>query len=143
MKTKLSYLVLFTLFICCKSDEVMPDCSTVFCVAPYVAINLVDNTTLENFVIQNNIPKESILIYDSSQNQLDFSIFETTGILHINKKKLQDTIEIKITSELIATISYNTSNPRTNGCCDFGELQDVIIENKTFKIDKNVITIYL
>ncbi len=94
-------------------------------------------------LVQNNIPKESILIYDSSQNQLDFSIFETTGILHINKKKLQDTIEIKITSELIATISYNTSNPRTNGCCDFGELQDVIIENKTFKIDKNVITIYL
>lgn len=143
MIKKLGYFVIFTLFICCKTDDAAPDCSTYLCITPNVLINLVDNTSEENIIIKNNITKESITIEDALGNPVEFSIFETNGFLFVNKPNTKGVLKININSELTASISYNTSKPKTNECCDFGALKEVAVENKIFNVEDNTITIYL
>ncbi|WNH10153.1 hypothetical protein [Thalassobellus suaedae] len=143
MTKKLAYLLLLTLFVNCKSDENIPDCSTVLCAAPMVVINLVDDTSKENYIIQNNIKEENIEIRDALENPVEFTINEANGLLFVIKHNTEDALEIQIDSEIIATISYNTSAPKTNECCDYGDLINVSIDNKAFKVEDNIITIPL
>lgn len=142
MKKKLISLSIIGLFISCKSDNII-DCSTVLCAAPMIVINLVDDNSQENIIIQNNISNESIAITDISQNTVEFSINENSGLLYAEKQTTEGSFELQIDSEIIANISFNTSTPNTNECCDYGELKNVFVENKTFKVEDNVIIIYL
>ena len=121
----------------------MPDCAAVLCEAPMVIVNLIDDITKENIIIKNNTTKESIIIQNTSQNLVEFRINETNGYLYANRNNSEDTFEIKIDSKPTATISYKTAHPKTNECCDFGELVDVAVDNKSFEIEGNKITIYL
>lgn len=143
MIKKLAYFVIITLCICCKADDDgLPDCSTVSCAAPFILIDLVDNTTNENIILQDNITDATIIIRDASENQFEFTIIKATGLLYIEKKSTSDFLEILIDSEIIASVSYNTSTPNTNECCDFGDLIDVEVNDKTFKVEENTVTIY-
>ncbi|MDG1730433.1 MAG: hypothetical protein P8K68_01230 [Algibacter sp.] len=143
MIKKSTYLLLVILFIACKSDDGVPDCSTVLCVAPYLNINLVDNSTDENLILQDNITKENILINNTSENQVEFSIINSNGFLYVEKQNPTDTLEIQINSEIVAMVSYKTTAPQTDECCDFGNLIDVEVNDKTFEVDDNTVTIYL
>ncbi len=143
MIKKLAYFAMITLFICCKSDNDTPDCSAVTCIVPHFMINMINDTTKENFIIQNSLSEGNITIQDASENQIKFSIIESNGFLFIEKKNQSGALEIFINSEIVANVSYNTSLPKTNECCDFGDLMNVIVEGKTFEVENNLITIYL
>lgn len=143
MIKKGSYFVFFMLLIGCKTDDATPDCAAVLCVTPNVLINFVDDATEENYIIKNSITKERITIEDDLGNPVEFSILENNGFLFVNKQKTKGVFKIYFDTELTASISYNTSKPNTNVCCDFGNLKDVVIANKNFTVKDGVITIYL
>ncbi|WP_396601248.1 hypothetical protein [Algibacter sp. R77976] len=144
MIKKLAYFIILTVCICCKAeDDGLPDCSTVSCATPFILIDLVDNTTNENIILQDNISDTAIIIRDASENTFDFTTIKASGLLYIEKKSTSDFLEILIDSEIITSLSYNTSAPNTNECCDFGNLIDVQINGNTFKVEDNTVTIYL
>lgn len=143
MKKTLTYLLILTLFISCKSDDGIPDCSAVLCEAPTVILNLVATDTDENIISQDNIIKENITIKNTLEKDVGFFINETSGLLYVEKQNLTDTLEIQIDSEIVATIAYDTTKPQTNACCDFGTLKNVDIEGLSYVVENNLITIYL
>ena len=143
MKKTLTYLLILTFFISCKTDDSIPDCSAVLCAAPVITINLIDATTNENIIIQDNISVESIIIKNNLENEVEFHIFETNSTLYVQRQNLIDTLEIQIDSEIVATISYNTSEPKTDECCDFGIITNVTVEGLSYDVENNLITIYL
>ena len=143
MIKKLVYLVIIiTLCIHCKTDDGLPDCSTVSCAAPFILVDLVDSTINQNIILQDAITEAAIMIRDPSGNAFQFTIINSSGLLYIEKKGPSDFLEILINSEIIAGVSYNTSTPNTNECCDFGDLIDVQVNDKTFKVEENTVTIY-
>ncbi len=137
------YLTIITLFISCETNNQAPDCSAVLCTAPHVLINLIDKTTEENYILKNNINKESILIHDTSHDDVEFSIDDMKGWLFVDKQNNKDTFEIYINSEIITKVSFESTNPKTNECCDFGVLKNVLVEDKEFEVEENLISIYL
>lgn len=144
MINRLTYFIIITLCVCCKTeDDGLPDCSTVSCVTPFILTDLVDNTTKENIILQDNISDTAIVILDASENPFEFTIIKTTGLLYIEKKSASDFLEIRIDSQITTSLSYNTSTPNTNECCDFGDLIDVQVNNNTFKVEDNTVTVYL
>ena len=143
MLKKISYLVLITLFISCNSSDDKPDCSAVLCAEPSILINLIDTETNKNMVSQNSISKENILIQNETETLLEFNIIESTGVLYIAKSTSAGTLEIKINAETAAIISYDTTTPETDECCDYGTLTNIEVTDKTFDLDNNTISIYL
>lgn len=143
MKQTLTYLLIVFLCFSCKIDDATPDCSAVLCEEPNLTINLIDSETYINVILQDNIEAESIVIKNASENVMPFSISESNGILYIAKRNTSDTLEIQINSEIVATISYDTTAPKTNECCDFGILTDVDIEGLSYVVENNLITIYI
>ncbi|GAA4974619.1 hypothetical protein [Algibacter aquimarinus] len=144
MIKKLAYLFLIiTLCINCKTDDGLPDCSTVSCAAPFFLVDLVDSTTNENIILQDNITEAAIMLRDASGNPFQFTIINSSGFLYIEKKGPSDFLEILIDSELVTSISYNTSKPNVKECCDFGSLIDVEVTDKTFIVEDNTVTISL
>ncbi len=144
MIKKLAYfLVIIALCIHCKADDGLPDCSTVLCAAPFFLVDLVDNTTNENIILQDNISEAAIMIRDTSGNLFQFTIINSSGLLYIEKKGSSDFLEILIDSEIVTSLSFNTSKPNTKECCDFGNLIDVQVNDKTFNVEDNTVTISL
>ena len=143
MIKQFAYLALVSLFISCNSDDNQPDCSAVSCMEPTIIINLLDSATNENIIINNNIPEDAIIINDTSETPLNFYLSEPNGLLLISKRDAIATLDIRLNNEVISNISYKTSAPNTDACCDFGSLTDVIITEHTFDIENNTITIYL
>ncbi|WP_298345636.1 hypothetical protein [uncultured Algibacter sp.] len=144
MIKQLAYLVLIiTLCTNCKTDDSLPDCSTISCAAPFFLLDLVDSTTNENIILQDNITEAAIMLKDASGNPFQFTIINSSGLLYIEKKGPSDFLEIRIDSELVTSLSYNTSKPNTNECCDFGNLIDVEVTDKTFSVEDNTVTISL
>jgi hypothetical protein len=143
MIKKIIYLTIITLFVCCKTNDDVPDCSAVLCISPNVQLNLIDNTTKENIILKNNIIKENILIKNVADNVIEFILNETNGLLIVNKQNKKDTFKISINSEIITSLSFETTNPKTDVCCDYGILKNVLVEDKVFEVSDNLITIYL
>lgn len=127
---------------CNNSDDKL-DCSTVLCVQPSILINLMDSETNENLVLQNNISLEDILIQNETATEEEFSILESNGFLSIPKSSLTGSLNININSTHVAVVNYDTSIPKTETCCDSGNLIDVSVTNKTFELDNNTVTIFL
>lgn len=142
MIKKIIYLAVITLFISCETNNAVPDCSAVLCSMPYVAINLVDKSTDSNYILQNSFNEENILIHNATNN-IEFHLEKTNGWLFVYKKNKEDSFEIQINSEIITTISFETTDPNKNVCCDFGVLKDVLVTGKEFVVEENLITIYL
>ncbi len=136
---KIIYLLVFAIILSCDENQV--DCSTVNCQAPQIIVNLIDNDSKENFILLNMLDKENISVQNSSEVEIGFLIEENTGLLIIEKSNTSDTIEIQIAPDISLIISYDTSTPKTDACCDFGELKDVQIQNNTFNVSKNTIII--
>ncbi|MGB5419485.1 hypothetical protein [Algibacter sp.] len=143
MKKTLTYLLILIFIISCKTDDGVPDCSAVLCAAPAITINLIDDTTNENIIIQDNISEESIVIKNNLENEVEFHIFESNSMLYVNRQNQTDTLEIQIDSEIVATISYDTAKPQTEECCDIGILKNVTVEGLYHVVENNLITIYL
>ncbi|WP_282122297.1 hypothetical protein [Algibacter mikhailovii] len=143
MIKRLLFFVIIIVLSCCESNDGTPDCSTVLCAAPSVLVHLIDNTTKENIILQNNIALEQIIVRDGAKKNNDFTIIEESGLLIIMKKDLKGSIEIEIDSNVITQFSYNTSAPKSNACCDFGELIDVVITSNNYNLEGNTITIFL
>ena len=143
MMRKLIYLAIITVFIACKIDDGAPDCSAISCAAPVVIVNFIDEATNENYILKNNITKADIQIQNGVNNQPDLIFDETTGILFISRISNGDSLQIDINNNVSTNISYTVGNPKTNGCCDFGTLENVMVENKTFQVDNDTITVYL
>jgi hypothetical protein len=93
--------------------------------------------------LQDNITEAAIMLKDASGNPFQFTIINSSGLLYIEKKGPSDFLEIRIDSELVTSLSYNTSKPNTNECCDFGNLIDVEVTDKTFSVEDNTVTISL
>ena len=142
MIKQLAYLTLITLFVSCNSNDDNPDCSAVLCAEPTIIINLIDSATNENIIIQNNISEDDIIISDTSETPLNLYISKSNGFLFISKRDEIAALDIELNSEVITSISYKTSAPSTNTCCDFGSLTDVIITENTYNIENNTITLY-
>lgn len=143
MMKKLIYLAIITVFISCKTDDGIPDCSTVSCAAPVIVINFIDAASNENYIIKNNISKADIQIQNGANTQIELIFDETTGVLFLSRISNGDTLNIILDSDTTTTIAYTVGNPETNGCCDFGSLENVTVENKTFEVDNDTITVYL
>ncbi len=144
MIKKLAYLVIIiTLCTNCKTDDGLPDCSNISCAAPFFLVDLVDSTTNENIILQDSISEEAIMLSDASGNPFQFTIINSSGFLYIEKKGPSDFLEIRIDSEIITSISYNTSTPNANKCCDFGNLIDVEVTDNTFSVEDNTLTVSL
>lgn len=143
MIKKLAYLIIITLCICCKSDDDAPDCSLIDCITLDIVINLIDDVTKENIIIQNSFKEEDIIIRDASNNLKTFIINQEQGLLIINKDNRNASLEIVINSEVVTNFSYDISDPKTNECCDFGELTYVLPDNQKFELDNRILTIYL
>lgn len=142
IKRLLSFIIIIVLS-CSESSNDSPDCSAVLCAAPSIFTNLIDNSTKENIIIQNNLTEENIVVRDASKQNIEYAIIEETGLLIISKKDLKGSIEIEIDSKIITEFSYDTSAPKTNNCCDFGELTEIIVTDKPFNLESNTITIFL
>lgn len=138
---KLIYLFAFTILLSCNENEV--DCSAVTCLEARIIVNLIDDASKESFILLNMLDKENISIQNSDNVSLDFNIDEDTGILIIQKPNNSDTITISIEPDTNLMISYDTSAPKTDNCCDFGVLTNVQIDNETFEIIEGVITLYI
>ncbi|MBU3821480.1 hypothetical protein KO566_05360 [Flavobacteriaceae bacterium XHP0103] len=136
------YLTTITLFLSCESNNTI-DCSAVSCLAAHVSVNLINKTTNENFVLENNITKESIVIRNTENNELEFDIIESNGLLYILKKNVTDTYEISLNSEVISIFSFETTPRDQTKCCGFGKLKNVSVEEHEFEVEDNLITIYL
>ena len=137
------YLILIVLFFSCENNNDAPDCSAVLCEASHVSVNLITKTTNENFVLENDITKESIVIRNAENNALEFDIIESNGLLYILKQNVTDTYEISINAEVIATFSFETTPRDQTKCCDFGKLKNVSVGEHEFEVEENLITIYL
>ncbi|SEQ48764.1 hypothetical protein SAMN05421824_1783 [Hyunsoonleella jejuensis] len=138
---KLIYILVFTFLLSCDKNEV--DCSAVSCLEAGIIVNLIDDASKESFLLSNMIDKATISIQNSSALALDFNIDKNTGILIIQKPSNTDTVKISIEPDTNLLISFDTSLPTSNDCCDFGELINLQIENKVFEIIDGVITIYV
>lgn len=143
MIKKLVYFVIITLLISCKTDDGIPDCSAVLCAIPSITINLVDDTTNDNIILKNNITQESIHIKDTDDNTISFHLKETDGSIFADRHIGANTYTLLIDSEIISKLSYDTSAPNTTKCCDVGDLINVNVENDTFKVESDTLTIYL
>lgn len=143
MIKKIAYFISIIFIISCKSDDGMPDCSAVLCAEPAISINLIDTDTNLNIILQDNISKEMVVIKNASKNEMPFSIFESNGFLYVEKQNRLDSLEIQINSEIVATISYDTTEPNPDECCDFGSLINVVIEGLSYTIENHLVTIYL
>lgn len=142
MFKKIICLTVITLLFSCETKNTI-DCSAVLCEASHVSVNLVDKTTNENFVLENNITKESIEIRNAENNELEFDIIESNGLLYILKQNVTDTYEISLNAELITTFSFETTPRDQTKCCDFGVLKNVTVENNEYEVEENIITIFL
>ncbi|MEP3836389.1 MAG: hypothetical protein ABJM36_02025 [Algibacter sp.] len=144
MLKKLTLLFFVIAIVSCNSDNSIPDCSTVLCAAPFLSINLIDTDTNENFVLNNNITEESIEIQDENENTIEFTLIESNGLLYVEKDEdKKGILNITINEVLAISFGYDTTLPLTNACCDFGELKNIVIENKLYEIEGNTIIIYL
>lgn len=142
MIKKIIYLATISLFISSETNNTVPDCSAVLCMAPNVVINLVDKSTDSNYILQNSFNEENILIHNATNN-IEFHLEKANGWLFVYKKNKEDIFEIQINSEIITTISFETTAPNKNECCDFGVLKNVLVTGKEFVVEENLITIYL
>lgn len=113
----IAYLVVITLFISCKTDDGLTNCSAVSCAAPVVVFNFIDDTTDENYILKNNITKADIQIQNCANNQIELIFDETTGVLFISKLSTSDTtLNIVLNSNSTTNISYTVGSSKTNGC---------------------------
>lgn len=143
MLKKIVLLAIITLFMSCKTDDGEPDCAAVACAVPVVIVNFIDSMTSQNYFVENNITRADVQIKNGANNQIELIFDETTGILFISRLSNVDQLNIVLKSNISTTISYTVASPKTNHCCDFGSLENIMVENKTFEVDNDTITIYL
>jgi hypothetical protein len=143
MFKKIVHLAILILVMSCKTDDGIPDCSTVLCAAPVIIVNFIDDATDKNYILENNITKDDIQIQNGANNQTELIFDETTGMLFISRISNGDTLSIILDSDVTTSISYTVGSPKTNACCDFGTLENVIVENKTFEVENDTVTVYL
>ncbi|WP_157804962.1 hypothetical protein [Confluentibacter lentus] len=149
MKSTL-FIIFFILLIGCETnDAAKPDCSAVLCAALTVSVNILDEETNANYIIENNISKDDIEIKNSKNESIYFELVSNTTsqyygtiILYASTENIQ-VLNIKNLDAI--TISYEVSQPKTNECCDLGDIKNLIVANNTFEFDSELkkLTIYL
>ncbi len=142
MIKKYIYAMSFLMLVTCKNDDNV-DCSVVTCPVRSVNIFFVDKTTQDNIILRDKLIKDNFSIIDKEKKTIKFSINESTGLLFAENTDIKDTYDIYINSEKITTLSFDTSAPKTNNCCDNGDLINVTVTGKAFSLEENIISIKL
>ena len=134
--------------LCCKTDDSIPDCSTVLCSAFNLNIKIIDSTS-SNYIIKNNITEDDINIKDTENKLIDlYIIFNSSSDYNgffgfLATASNNPIISIKNLEDIIVT--YTIIPPQTNSCCDFGSIENLMVSNYQFKFNHelNILTIYL
>ena len=139
MKKSVFYFLLFVLGISCNSSEDSLDCSSVLCEALSIDIKLIDEKTGGNYIDENELELSDFVASLENSDTLSNSSFfiyknekgeSILNMLFVSKASINIEKENKVISLVMIK-----SDPKTNTCCDFGNIEDVSVTN--YKSDYN------
>lgn len=132
-------LLLALLIVSCKTDDSTLDCSAVLCLAFSLNIKIIDTETNSNYIIENNITENDIEVKNTQNESIDFylvsqstSSFNGAIGIYVYASNIQ-TISINNLNDIV--VSYTVIPPQTNGCCDFGSIENLMVENYQFEFN--------
>lgn len=142
-------ILLLALTIGCDNDSGNPDCSAVTCLAFSLSIKIVSADTNTNYIVENNITENDISIVNSNNEPTDFNIVTNSesylfgAITVFATTAKNSTISIVNLDDMV--ISYTIIPPKTNTCCDFGSIENLMVDDYQFDFnyETNELTIYL
>lgn len=145
---KLITLLISTLILIlsCNNDDNNPDCSAALCAALVIKIELIDKTDDTNYIDKNNFYIDNFEVSFTENS----NIIPPTIIL----SKTQDGKSIIILSfvemsSIIVdgkeniSITMEASKPKTNNCCDQGQIEKAnsTSHDSYYDIDSNTLTV--
>ncbi|PKQ46694.1 hypothetical protein [Confluentibacter flavum] len=143
-------VLFFILVVGCETNESnKPDCSAVLCAALTISVNIIDEETNDNYIIENKITKNDIEVTNSKNESNYFELvsnptspYNGTILLYASH---ENTLVLNIKNLDEMTIPYEVSSPKTNECCDLGDIENLMVDNYPFEFDSELkkLTIYL
>ena len=126
MKT-INILFLFLIFLTScdanKEDE-QPDCSAVLCAVLEVKIELIDADTDLNYIDSIQIPSTDIVLKEEDLNINDWGLIKDNEEESIIILGVKDTFSITVPNKKSISIIMTRAAPKTNNCCDFGNIEN-------------------
>ncbi|KJD33381.1 hypothetical protein PK35_05850 [Tamlana nanhaiensis] len=150
MKKIAIYLFALIILSCNNSDDNTPDCSTVDCAVVGLFIKVIESNSGENFIENHAITTEDITVTSNENEAISFSVYgdSSTQYKHTIATSFFSSEDLIIDIENLESIrvSYDRIEPKTNQCCDFGDIENVeVTSNQNFEFDEdlNILTIFI
>ena len=149
MKQIICILLTLLLTNCKADDSNTPDCSAVLCAAFNLNIKIINTETNSNYVIDNDLDKSDIEIKNNENEPINFNLVALPtstfngSIIFFATASNYPTISIKNLDDIV--VSYTIIQPQTNECCDFGTIENLVVDDYQFEFNSetNRLIVYL
>lgn len=148
---KLLTLLLSTLilFLSCNNDDNSnnPDCSAVLCAALVIKIELIDKTDDTNYIDKNNFDKDNFDVSFTENSNINFPenilLSKTQNGKSIIILSFTGISSIIVNGKENISINVEVSKPKTNNCCDQGQIEKAnsTSHDSYYDIDSNTLTV--